>query len=183
MKHQPYETWVLMQEELTASQRDQLQAHLETCDVCRSLSFAFSRMENEISTVPMISPKEGFTHRWRERLAAENAMRKQRNVSILFGGLIFAISVLFVPILIQIVLLILSPEDLVISATNSAFNWLSWIGFAGDIAYAFAKSSIETFPAAWWGATGLFLMILTVIWFVSIHRFTPSKQIERSSQR
>lgn len=183
MKHQPFEMWVFMQDELNASEQSQLQAHFETCEACRSLSRAFARMEKEISNISVVAPKPGFTNRWRLRLASENANRKQRNMSMLFGILAVAASLLFIPIFIQVILLILSPGDLINSATNSAFDWLSWIGFTGDVAYAFMKSSIETFPAAWWGVSGLVVMVLTVTWFISIHRFSPNTQFERSTGR
>lgn len=183
MKHQPYETWVFIEGELSASERIELQAHLDNCEACQALSYATFRMEREMSNIPSIKPNKGFTNRWRARLAKQQAERKQRNLSLIFGGLILATSVLFLPVLLQVVLLVLSPEDFLISTTNSAIDWLSWIGFTGDIAYAFARSSIETFPASWWGVTALVLMVLTVVWFVSLQRSTPSSQFERSSQR
>jgi hypothetical protein len=179
MKHQPFETWVFIQDELDTDQKSQLLTHLQGCEACESLSASLFQLEKEVMNSTMLTPQRGFTNRWRVRLSEQQQRRKHRHTSILFGGLTLTASVLFIPFALRALLLVLSPENVLFSTVETAVEWWSWIGFTGDVVTAFVSSILETFPPAWWVISSLILMILGVIWFISMNRFSPSTTIER----
>ncbi len=64
MSHDPYDEWLLTDEELTEEQRQELDAHLETCEECRQIASAWQAVETRLLSVPEAVPDPGFTQRW-----------------------------------------------------------------------------------------------------------------------
>ena len=75
MKHQPFETWILLDEPLTPEQTRQLENHLQGCEHCRQLRDAWIGAQALMNESPAPKPALGFTQRWEERLHLER--RKQ----------------------------------------------------------------------------------------------------------
>jgi predicted anti-sigma-YlaC factor YlaD len=75
MKHQPFETWILLDETLTSEQTRQLEDHLHTCEHCRQLRDAWIGAQTLMGESQALEPALGFTQRWEERLHLER--RKQ----------------------------------------------------------------------------------------------------------
>ena len=75
MKHQPFETWILLDEPLTPEQTRELEEHLHTCAHCRQLRDAWHGAQALMNESQAPEPAPGFTQRWEERLLLER--RKQ----------------------------------------------------------------------------------------------------------
>lgn len=74
MVHQPYETWLLDDERLTPEQERELQTHLRICPKCAALA----RSNLALRAAPVISPPQGFTLRFQQRLAAQRQAEAKR---------------------------------------------------------------------------------------------------------
>lgn len=75
MKHQPFETWILLDDPLTPEQSQTLETHLQSCEHCRQLRDAWEGAQTLMVDSPVPHPAPGFVHRWEERLRLER--RKQ----------------------------------------------------------------------------------------------------------
>ena len=87
MKHQPYESWIFAQEDLELDQAKELQVHLKLCDRCAQLAEALNSVETRFSSQELVSPADGFSSRWRERLDQRKRNSFRLQTSVLFGGL------------------------------------------------------------------------------------------------
>ncbi len=87
MNHQPYETWILDDVELTGDQRHQMDMHLKDCSECRRLADGWHSAVKVIQTSPEVTLKAGFTRRFMDSLP-ERKVRRQRSLARrLFWGL------------------------------------------------------------------------------------------------
>lgn len=80
MSHQPYETWLLLDEPLETQQKGQLQAHLSECRQCRALSNTLIEIDNLLQSSTSPSPAPGFTNRWYSRLSTQRQRRQQNRL-------------------------------------------------------------------------------------------------------
>ncbi len=103
MGHQPFETWLLEEDALTAGQRQELAAHLMACKECLALHNALTATSALLHTAPEVPPAAGFTSRWKENLPsrrmAQNKLQTIRFFLTVFigalislGGLVLVLS-------------------------------------------------------------------------------------------
>ncbi len=93
MGHQPFETWLLEEDELTGEQRQDLAAHLMICPECLELQNALTVTSVLLHTARPISPAPGFTERWKDSLARRRGLQNLRQtrrffLSVFIGALI-----------------------------------------------------------------------------------------------
>jgi len=89
MKHQQYETWILLDTELDHDQHRDLQVHLKQCSQCQSLHRATHQIAHLFKNSPVPEPNLGFSTRWMTRMEkVEN--RKNR---LILGTTISVISI------------------------------------------------------------------------------------------
>ena len=89
MDHQPYESWLVVDEPLLPDQEANLQEHLKSCASCRQLHNSWQDVEALFVEQTIVQPKPGFTERWQVRLAKEFSQeneRQQRRSSWIFLG-------------------------------------------------------------------------------------------------
>jgi len=95
MSHQPYETWLLSEENLTEDEEKVLQAHLEECQQCQKLSRSWNQVQNLIASSSEPEPATGFSLRWEQRLAVRKQHQQQRRMWLLTLGLFALASIIF----------------------------------------------------------------------------------------
>ncbi len=78
MGHQPFETWLLEEDELTAVQRQELAAHLMDCAECLKLQNALTATSALLYTAEPVSPAAGFIERWQAKLARQRERQNRR---------------------------------------------------------------------------------------------------------
>jgi len=78
MVHQPYDSWLLDEVELTPEQKNQLEAHLLTCKECQPVQHAWVSVKKEIKSSPMASPTAGFATRWKTYLQIRNTVNQKQ---------------------------------------------------------------------------------------------------------
>lgn len=95
MSHQPFETWLLSEENLDEEQEKALQTHLESCPKCQQLSHSWAQVQSLISTSSTPEPTPGFSLRWQQRLAVNRQHQQQRRMWFLTLGLFALASIIF----------------------------------------------------------------------------------------
>jgi len=168
MNHQPFETWLLEEQTITPEQKRVLQSHLQVCKYCTALYETGAALQSK----QMASPAPGFTVRFKKRLAVQRLAARRHK----FWGLI-------VLILGALVLLFGLAGSTVLSIVNSPAEWLTLgIGYL-----LFIITSLQAFtefglvllrvapsfiPPLGWMVIGSAVAGLSLLWTVSIWRFT-----------
>ena len=78
MSHQPFETWLLEENNHTPEQEAALQAHLVTCAECRQIHTGWQEAQLSLKTTRMVSPAPGFSQRFSATLVARRAEQAHR---------------------------------------------------------------------------------------------------------
>jgi len=124
MNHQPYETWILDDVELTGEQRHQMDTHLKECSDCRRLADGWHSAVKVIRTSPEGTLKAGFTRRFMDSLP-ERKVRHQRSLARrLFWGLSISAGVVFMTGM-GFLLTLNSPITWIVNSDNAVLNFLS----------------------------------------------------------
>ncbi len=87
MSHQPFETWLMSEEELTPQQNQNLEAHMQECENCRKLSTALHQVTSVFTSSVDPLPAPGFAQRWHQRLIIHRHQRQQRRMWLMTIGL------------------------------------------------------------------------------------------------
>lgn len=91
MSHQPFETWLFSDEELTPQQDQTLESHLQECEDCRKMSDALHQVTDVMASSKDPLPAPGFVQRWQQRLIIHRHQQQQRRMWLMTIGL-FAIA-------------------------------------------------------------------------------------------
>ncbi len=76
MKHQPFETWILLDESLSPEDVQLLDAHLKGCEECRMLKAAWGHVDMLFQETPALEPVAGFADRWQMHLNRERSLQR-----------------------------------------------------------------------------------------------------------
>lgn len=74
MKHQPFDTWLLVNDPLTSEQSQALDEHLKDCEHCQQLQVAWFSVESLFQDAVNIEPIPGFSTRWQTRMNTERQL-------------------------------------------------------------------------------------------------------------
>lgn len=172
MSHQPFETWLFAQDELTRDQTDDLRAHRAECPACDSLARALGEAEVELRAVQPHRPAAGFAVRWLER-QQRAADRRQARQAWWALGLAAGLALLLTAVLALGV--IASPAELPARGLQIVAGWLADTSLAWGLISAF----VGTLPVPVTLASGFSLALglmaglvgLAAAWFVFMQRF------------
>jgi hypothetical protein len=184
MSHQPFETWILTEDPLTAEQLHSLHAHLGVCRACKRLSAASSDVDQLLRTIPPMRPANGFTTRWQARLAVRNLQvsrqRQSKQSWWFFYMNAFAALLFLVFLLAQINILVDSPISfLILSGVHLATTWLSFVSAIQEILTTFSSVVLRIVPQFWWVVITIGISILSLIWLISLRKLLfPRRSIQ-----
>jgi len=85
MNHQPFETWLLEDQQLSIEQKRELDTHLRTCLHCTALADTGLALR----TPRMAAPAPGFTARFQKRLEAQRLAERRKRV---WGVILFILA-------------------------------------------------------------------------------------------
>ena len=100
MSHQPFETWLFSDEELTPQQDQSLGSHLQECEDCRKLSDALCQVTDVITSSKDPVPAPGFARRWQQKLTIHRHQRQQRRMWLMTIGLFSIAGIILTALLI-----------------------------------------------------------------------------------
>lgn len=75
MNHKQFESWILDDPTLSAEEQAQLDAHLATCEDCRTLKNGWENSMKALQCVEMQKPILGFAERFEKKMAFEHRKR------------------------------------------------------------------------------------------------------------
>jgi len=169
MSHQPFESWLLSNDQLDAQQQETLNNHLDKCEDCKDLSTALYQVTAMIDSSPAPTPAPGFTQRWHNRLAVYRQQRQQRRMWVFTLGLFAIAGLLFITLAFININTINWTYQLgrTIANVSSAANLLqrSWRAL---IALTNAFPIMIPIMAIFGSGSLLAMIALVITWFTSI---------------
>lgn len=154
MGHQPFETWMLSGESLPPEQEQQLQEHLNTCQVCQDLSSAWNEVDELLRTSPLKNPSPGFTARWQSRLAAvenvELLKRQRRNTWLFFGISAGAAIMVLIFMIVQYFTSVQAPVQTFISGLTLWAGFITLVNAAEVAFIPMVELLLVSVPVYWW---------------------------------
>ncbi len=172
MRHQPFETWIVDEPELTPEQRASLQTHLLTCEQCRQFHNSWAGVRSQITAMPPVAPSPGFSHRWTsslvERRRQRQKLQERRLLLFLVSGALASLVMLFIYLFTTT-----TPAGLVIEL----FETVTYLLVAWNHTEQAILPVIETvppvIPVALWILLTSGVALLSVVWAVAIWRISP----------
>jgi hypothetical protein len=172
MSHQPFETWIFTQEDLTPEQAQELQEHLQECDQCYGLAAAWRHVEPLIVIPPMVAPEPGFVARWQLRLEKER-LSLQRRQSLLVFVLGAGSAFVFLAMMAAMVLFRFnSPLDWLLALASQVISLL----FMADTVRQIYGVLLSTVPLGWWVAGWAAIFALCLLWVYSLQKAATNRR-------
>ncbi|MEN4013524.1 MAG: hypothetical protein ROW48_15930 [Bellilinea sp.] len=97
MSHQPFETWITTTEDLTTTQTNLLEQHLQSCPQCRNIKSGWRLVERRLQSAAIIPAATGFATRFQANLENRKAKEHRRQVGFaagFLGGLFVLVSLI-----------------------------------------------------------------------------------------
>ena len=115
MSHQPFETWLLEENNRTREQEAALQAHLANCAMCRQIHTGWQEARLSLNSTRMAKPASGFSQRFSASLAQRRAVQAhRRQVRNLILGLSLGLIATAV-LLTTVILTFNSPTEILVN--------------------------------------------------------------------
>jgi len=172
MNHRPFEDWLLNEQHLTPAEKRDLDAHLRVCRQCAALA----ETGLELRASRMVSPAPGFTARFQARLAARRiAERRRRLLGLIVllvggGGLLLWLAAPFLLVLFG------SPARWLTVVIGYLLFFVSSARTLGEALFVFLRVVPGFIPAYAWMVIGSALAGLSLLWTVSLWRFSRVPQ-------
>jgi anti-sigma factor RsiW len=179
MKHQQYETWILLDTELDQEQHRELQAHLKQCASCLSLFQAVHQLDHLFKTTPQPQPQPAFSARWMERVEK----RERRRNQLFLGIALVVISLATVVLLSSVGIGLRSAADgfprMLLEMVSMVANWIVVITQISNILTPLFRVSIKLISPAWLFTMGISLIGITAAW---IYAVSQSRSLQKEIQ-
>jgi hypothetical protein len=168
----------MARDELTPDQRRDLEAHLKECEACKQLAEADNAVNRAFASAQMSEPIPGFAQRWKVRMSERRASAHRRQTSMILGVLSFGASALFLPLLIQTILVLISPEDILFDLAGVLIKWLSFLNVIGELIATSFTTLYLTVPIVLWLIIMAILVVMGVLWGYSLQQlgYLPSRE-------
>lgn len=170
MKHQPFETWILLEQKLTPEQKQALRNHLKTCAHCRHLDQSMREITQLFKTTPAPYPAPGFTTRWKKRLADRERKKKNVLTWTTISALTLTILVTMAMFITQIVPLSNHFPQLLIAIISQATYLVNFIASLQNLFSPLFRIGIKLIPTTWLFAFSVSLSGITAAWFVMLSK-------------
>ena len=169
MNHQPFEQWILDPRDLTAADRADLHAHLETCPTAGACRQSGSLSAEELHHTPMLAPRSGFSRRWQAGMA-ERRLREQRRQAWRFFMAFSGVAAAIFLVMVGYFLLTSTPAEWIQAAMRAVTSTVGTFTTARDLATTWMSLTPLGLNVVIWIAMGLTFCILVFIWVFAIYR-------------
>ncbi len=172
MKHQLYETQILLETKLTPAQNRELHLHLRTCSQCRRLAQAQREITHLFETTPAPYPQPGFTTRWKKRLIrAEHGRR-----NLITWTTLSVLTLAFLFTLVGLSLQVTSSSEyfpqFLTFLISQATRWVNFIASLQNIFSPLLRVGIKLIPQSWIIAFVVSLSGITFAWVITLSKNT-----------
>ena len=172
MNHQPFENWLLSDENLSPEDAGFLDEHLQSCEHCREIQDAWTGVLDLFQEVPDLEPAPGFVNRWQERLEIDSQIElsvRHRWQSIimliLVGNVIAALVVLLGT---QFLTTFDSPLAFILTGIYRFASTMTFINVIQNIFLTLFRTITSIVPAGIWALLGVGLVGSGAIWVISM---------------
>ena len=170
MKHHPFETWIIMDPDLTIEERRELHSHLNDCARCQTLHRATHQVAHLFKTSAVPVPAPGFSDRWKTRMERIEARRKilifSTSVLLIAASLIL----LFALIGVQFSIYLSSVPQMLASFAFQFSRWLIFLTHLWDILDPLVGVGLKMISPLWVVTFGFSLSGILAAWIVSTTR-------------
>jgi anti-sigma factor RsiW len=172
MEHQPFESWLLNADRLSAPEQARLEMHLLGCPACQNLSAGLALIEARLRGLPPAHPRPGFTQRWLERVQADRLEARARQAWLLLGGILAAGGMLGSLLTWIVVWQYGSPARLIILVAKGLVETGLQLHLFLNVLSASARAAGTFIPGpAWLSVLGA-AAGLVALWMASLYRVT-----------
>ena len=172
MNHRPFEDWLLNDLPITSEQRRDLDAHVRTCAYCSALV----ETGMVLGSVKKASPSEGFSARFRTRLAAHRLADRRRKF---WGALLFTIgglALLLWIVLPHLAALFSSPATWITSLVEWGIFLMTTLEALAEAGSVIVRVVPGFLPPFAWMILFSAIAGVSLLWSVSIWRFVRVPQ-------
>jgi len=170
MNHQPFEDWLIEDQKLTPRQSRDLKEHLKDCPYCSALV----SVDQVLKNASMASPLQGFTDRFRIKLAKEKNLQREQ---LLWGLGSFGLVALILAGYFAYQFLtnwLVSPVDVFVNL----ITWLTGISVTlktyGSVGLVLINIALGIIPLPIW--LGFFIggFLLVLAWVATLRKLSYS---------
>lgn len=178
MSHQPFEDWILSDDDLSDSQRESLAAHVAECSGCARLSTSRSAVERILAQAEVAAPAPGFGARFAWRLEARRRRSARRQGWMAFGLAAAGAGVVAAPLGLRLSGTWSSPASMFVMLWIRLYD--AWVGLqvAGGFLRVAWRSLPEFVPPAWGLGFVAACLGLGVVWMATLYRFAFRRVME-----
>lgn len=181
MGHQPFESWLLSAEPLVPEDERRLQDHVDTCESCRELTFAWGEVESLFRESTLEEPTPGFANRWQirlENLVVEQRVRRQKFISWGFISLTGGVAILVLTVMVVLFFTTVQSPIQVFVSGITFFAGLLALMSAFQVAFFPALEVIFTgMPPMLWFMLFIALSLSILLTTISIRRFIFPRRV------
>ena len=170
MKHQQYENWILMDEELNHEQQRDLHGLLKQCSQCQALYQASHQITHLFKTAPEPAPAVGFSTRW---LGQIDRVEKRKNRIILFstlGTISLATLILLSTIGFELRSVVGNFPQMMYELVTLITNWMVFFNQISDIITPLFRVGAKLLSPVWLYITVFGLSGITASWTIAFYR-------------
>jgi hypothetical protein len=181
MDHKPYELWLVADQPLQPDQEIKLQAHLETCEACRTLQESWREVEDIFEERIFIHPQPGFTERWQLQIIGEFNLereKEQRRLTWMFLGATTGAAFLILVIMtIRFFATLQNPTEAFISGMTFVAGVSNLTETIQKAFFPLLEVFILSVPTLWWLLMVLSASLLTLVLIFSIRRVIKTRRV------
>jgi len=170
MKHQQFENWILMDEELNKEQQRDLHGHLKECSQCQALFQANQQITHLFKTAPEPAPVAGFSTRW---LGQIDRVEKRKNRIILFsslGAISLATLILLSTVGLELRSVVGNFPQMLYELVTLIANWIVFLNQMSDIITPLFRVGAKLLSPIWLFIILFGLSGITAAWTVKFYR-------------
>lgn len=179
MNHEPYENWILEDHELAQEEEQAMQAHLNNCPECKQLQQSWKGAHHQMRSLSMVSPRSGFSQRWRASLVERRAYQ-QKLQSRRFFMLLAALTIAILFLLFGVILATTSPVYWVVVLISTLFHLFFQVTQVSSSVLSWIYLLPVSIPVAFWIFLTSLLAVLSLVWTYSLWHIIRRKGVTTS---
>jgi hypothetical protein len=169
MGHQPFESWLLDEPELSSPQRQELAAHLESCPECTVLQASLEASTLLLKSTPEVAPAAGFTERWKVNLVERRARQHRRQTRLFFLSSIVGALVCLGGLYAILKIADFSIADLLVSGARVVTGLIGFFSQTGIFLGVNLKGPL---PVIFWILISSGFCLLVFGWIYTLYRIS-----------
>lgn len=170
MKHQQYENWILMDEELSKGQQRDLHGHLKQCSQCQALYQASHQLTHLFKTTPEPQPAIGFSSRWLEQIDKKEKRRNRLILFVTLGVISLVTLILLSTVGLELRSVVGSFPQMMLELVTMLANWIVFFNQLSNIVTPLFRVGAKLLSPVWIYLGVFGLSGITAAWTISFYR-------------